>query len=166
MVAKQLFLKLALDNPLLSKAGRRGCAAASAPCSRTIPERFRPFVRVGTCSWKYDSWKGLVYRPCVKYGPDDYLPDYVKVLNTVEIDQWFWSLFPTGVVLPDEAVGKRYAESVPDDFLFTIKAPNTATVSRACGCPRPSVREWPQPCGSMQCGNAARQPRSTNVPIT
>ena len=61
-------------------------------------------------------------------GPDDCLPDYPKLLNTVEVDQWFWSLFPSGPVLLDEAAVKRYAESVPDDFLFTIKAPNSLTL--------------------------------------
>jgi len=27
----------------------------------TIPESLRPYLRIGTCSWKYDSWKGLLY---------------------------------------------------------------------------------------------------------
>ena len=88
----------------------------------TIPEAYRGHLRVGTCSWKYDSWKGLVYRAGVNYGPNDYLPDYAKHFNTVEVDQWFWSLFPPGVKLPDEATVRAYAESVPDDFLFTVKA--------------------------------------------
>ena len=66
-----------------------------------IPAEFSGHLRMGTCSWKYDFWKGLVYDPDKRYRPDDYLADYAKYFNTVEIDQWFWSLFPTGVRLPD-----------------------------------------------------------------
>ena len=28
-----------------------------------IPEKYKDYLRIGTCSWKYDSWKGLVYNP-------------------------------------------------------------------------------------------------------
>jgi uncharacterized protein YecE (DUF72 family) len=88
-----------------------------------------PLLRIGTCSWKYDSWKGLVYDAGRTYRADDYLADYARHYSTVEIDQWFWSLFPGGVRLPDPAVARRYAESVPDDFLFTVKAPNALTLT-------------------------------------
>ena len=63
--------------------------------------KYHPYLRIGTCSWKYDSWKGLIYAPDKKYSPYDYLPDYAKYYNTVEIDQWFWSLFPKTVKLPN-----------------------------------------------------------------
>jgi uncharacterized protein YecE (DUF72 family) len=94
-----------------------------------IPAQFAGRLRIGTCSWKYDSWKGLVYDPAKRYHPDDYLPDYARHFTTVEIDQWFWSLFPAGVRLPDPDTVKRYAESVPDDFRFTVKAPNAITLT-------------------------------------
>ncbi len=96
-----------------------------------IPPEFAGHLRIGTCSWKYDSWRGLVYESDKHYRPDDYLPDYARHFNTVEIDQWFWSLFPAGVRLPDAEVVKRYADSVPDDFRFTIKAPNAITLTHS-----------------------------------
>ncbi len=86
-------------------------------------------LRMGTCSWKYDSWKGLIYDPDREYGPNDYLSDYARYFNTVEIDQWFWSLFGGGVKLPDRDVVKQYADSVPDDFAFSIKVPNCITLT-------------------------------------
>ncbi len=95
----------------------------------TVPKPFRGLLRLGTCSWKYDSWKGLVYDHGKTYRPDDYLPDYAKRLDSVEVDQWFWSLFPGGARLPDPAVVRRYAKSVPDDFVFTVKAPNALTLT-------------------------------------
>lgn len=86
-------------------------------------------LRIGTCSWKYDSWKGLIYEAEKDYKPYDYLIDYAKHYNTVEIDQWFWSLFPSGAKLPNIETVKIYSDSVPDDFIFTIKAPNAITLT-------------------------------------
>jgi uncharacterized protein YecE (DUF72 family) len=94
-----------------------------------IPEKYQPYLRIGTCSWKYDSWKGLYYEKGKNYRPNDYLSDYAKHLSSVEIDQWFWSLFPGGVKLPEARTAKAYAESVPDDFIFTVKAPNSLTLT-------------------------------------
>jgi len=94
-----------------------------------IPAPYSHTLRVGTCSWKYDAWKGLVYDPGKRYTPHDYLTDYARHFNTVEIDQWFWSLFPGGINLPNPVTVRRYVESVPEDFLFTVKAPNAMTLT-------------------------------------
>jgi uncharacterized protein YecE (DUF72 family) len=94
-----------------------------------IPEPLKSYLRIGTCSWKYDSWKGLYYDEGKRYRAFDYLGDYARHLDSVEIDQWFWSLFPAGVKLPDRETARRYAESVPDDFVFTVKAPNALTLT-------------------------------------
>lgn len=84
-------------------------------------------VRFGTCSWKYDSWQGLVYSETT---PKNYLKEYSKKFDTVEVDQWFWSLFPPSrVVLPQKKVVEDYRKSVPDNFLFTIKVPNSITLT-------------------------------------
>ena len=84
-------------------------------------------LRIGTCSWKYDSWQGIVY-PEKK--PFNYLHEYSRYYNTVEIDQWFWSLFSGDrAVLPKRAVVQEYADSVPDDFRFCIKVPNSITLT-------------------------------------
>jgi uncharacterized protein YecE (DUF72 family) len=95
----------------------------------SIPREFRGLLRLGTCSWKYDTWKGLIYEPLKTYRPNEYLPDYAKKLDSVEIDQWFWSLFPGSLRLPDPAAVRLYAKSVPDDFVFTVKAPNSLTLT-------------------------------------
>ena len=48
----------------------------------------------------------------------------------MEVDQWFWSLFePKKALLPKESDVKSYAQSVPDDFRFTIKIPNSITLT-------------------------------------
>jgi uncharacterized protein YecE (DUF72 family) len=83
-------------------------------------------LRIGTCSWKYDSWKGLVYSAKSSI---NYLAEYSKKYNTVEIDQWFWSLFDDIVRLPEKPLVKEYNDSVPEDFKFTIKVPNSVTLT-------------------------------------
>jgi uncharacterized protein YecE (DUF72 family) len=82
---------------------------------------------VGTCHWKYPSWRGLVYSGAPE---SDLLAEYARLYDTVEIDQWFWSLFKgPKAVLPDPKVAQSYAGAVPDGFKFTVKAPNSITLT-------------------------------------
>ena len=84
-------------------------------------------LRFGTCSWKYDSWVDLVYSNSKS---KNYLSEYSSRFDTVEVDQWFWSLFPPAkAVLPKKNVVEEYNKSVPDNFLFTIKVPNSITLT-------------------------------------
>jgi uncharacterized protein YecE (DUF72 family) len=84
-------------------------------------------ARIGSSSWKYDSWEGLVYTPG---SPESYLAQYARSFDTVEIDQWFWSLFESPTPrLPEPAAAAEYAASVPEDFRFTIKVPNSITLT-------------------------------------
>lgn len=84
-------------------------------------------IRIGTCSWKYPSWEGIVYS---SDAPGNFLEEYARHFNTVEIDQWFWSLFAgKAPVLPRTSVAEEYVASVGDDFRFTIKAPNSLTLT-------------------------------------
>jgi uncharacterized protein YecE (DUF72 family) len=84
-------------------------------------------LRIGTCSWKYPSWAGLVYS-----APDgiNHLEGYARKYNTVEVDQWFWSLFEGSPPrLPRPSDVDEYRRSVPDGFRFSVKAPNALTLS-------------------------------------
>lgn len=82
-------------------------------------------LRIGTCSWKYESWKGTVYSAEV----ENYLSEYSLRFNTVEIDQWFWSLGKKSVSLPKPSSVKEYRDSVSDNFKFSIKMPNSITLT-------------------------------------
>lgn len=84
-------------------------------------------LHIGTCSWKYNSWKGLVYPEADEI---NYLQEYSKRFSTVEVDQWFWSLFKGNkAVLPKAEVVEEYARSVPPGFIFSIKVPNSLTLT-------------------------------------
>ena len=41
-------------------------------------------LHIGTCSWKYDFWKGIIYPDKEKF---NFLGEYSKHYNTVEVDQ-------------------------------------------------------------------------------
>jgi uncharacterized protein YecE (DUF72 family) len=95
-----------------------------------IPSSLRKYVRIGTCSWKYESWKGLIYPEDYNAKKGSYLEEYSKFYNTVEVDQWFWSLFPPDTAkLPIPDVVKAYADATPKDFTFSIKVPNSITLT-------------------------------------
>ncbi|UCF63949.1 MAG: DUF72 domain-containing protein [bacterium] len=82
---------------------------------------------IGTCSWKYDSWRGIVYSD---KSPLNHLQEYGRQYNTVEIDQWFWSLFgPDKIALPSPFTVQEYLEAIPADFRFSIKVPNSVTLT-------------------------------------
>ncbi len=82
---------------------------------------------IGTCSWKYPSWEGLVYSRAQGI---NYLEEYSRKYNTVEIDQWFWSLHgPDRISLPQRETVLEYAASVPADFRFSVKIPNSITLT-------------------------------------
>jgi uncharacterized protein YecE (DUF72 family) len=84
-------------------------------------------LRIGTCSWKFPSWEGLVYS---ERKGINYLLEYAQQYETVEIDQWFWSRFDLGEVrLPNPDDVEEYRQSVPDSFRFTVKAPNSVTLT-------------------------------------
>ena len=88
-------------------------------------------LRIGTCSWKFPSWRGLVYSAGAE---GTYLLQYARRYDTVEVDQWFWSLFGSGagardVKLPSAADVSAYRAAVPDGFRFSVKAPNSLTLT-------------------------------------
>lgn len=60
----------------------------------------------------------------------NYLEHYARRYNTVEIDRWFWSLFgEQSLGMPDPVDVGQYRRSVPDDFVFTVKAPNSVSLT-------------------------------------
>lgn len=87
--------------------------------------RKNELIKFGTCSWKYDSWRGIIYP---EKGNFNYLKEYSKFYSTVEVDQWFWSLFGNKIKLPNKKDVLDYHNSTPDNFEFTLKAPNSITL--------------------------------------
>ena len=79
-----------------------------------------PEIRLGTSSWFFPGWRGLVYegvhpqtalskKGLIAYGG-------IPLLRTVSLDRTFYAALKT-------AEYARYATQAPDDFSFVVKAP-------------------------------------------
>jgi uncharacterized protein YecE (DUF72 family) len=87
-------------------------------------------VRIGSCSWKYPSWEGLVYS---SPEPANYLEEYARKYRSVEVDQWFWSLGKGGAALPRRETVADYDAATPAEFRFTVKCPDALCLSHHRG---------------------------------
>ncbi len=84
-------------------------------------------LRLGTCSWSFPGWQGIVYpshhpAPRVADLARDGLAEYARhpLLRTVEIDRSFYAPVP-------EVDLRRYASQVPAGFRCCLKAPGAVT---------------------------------------
>ena len=75
-------------------------------------------IYVGTSGYGYKEWKGIFYPE--KISPKEMLRFYSGRLNTVEINNTFYRM-------PKESVLTSWAEQVPGDFVFALKAPQVIT---------------------------------------
>jgi uncharacterized protein YecE (DUF72 family) len=75
-------------------------------------------IYVGTSGFAHKEWKGRFYPE--KLSPKDMLRFYAERLKTVEINNTFYHM-------PKESVLTSWAEQVPDDFVFALKAPQVIT---------------------------------------
>jgi len=75
-------------------------------------------IHVGTSGYGYKEWKGIFYPE--KISPHDMLHFYGERFDTVEINYTFYHM-------PTVAGLSGWAEQVPDDFSFTLKAPQAIT---------------------------------------
>src|SRR5262245_38994387 len=76
---------------------------------------------VGTSGYSYKEWKGSFYPKELKAA--DMLGYYAARFGTVEINNTFYRM-------PDEGLLGRWAEQVPDGFVFVLKAPQRITHMR------------------------------------
>ncbi len=75
-------------------------------------------IFVGTSGFGYKEWQGKFYPE--KVSPKEMLRFYSERLATVEINNTFYHL-------PTERVLTSWAEQVPEDFVFALKAPQVIT---------------------------------------
>ena len=71
-------------------------------------------VNIGTSGWNYQHWKGSFYPEDIPQ--KDWLHFYIgKGFKTVELNSPFYHL-------PKNSTYKKWYESVPEDFVFSVKA--------------------------------------------
>lgn len=106
---------------------RHVAAAPERPENRELAEKLSPRLRMGTMSWSFAGWRGLVYgtEADPKRLAEAGLTAYVQhpLLRTVEVDRSFY-----------EPLHARFfqeiASQVPNDFRFIVKAHEECTLRR------------------------------------
>jgi len=113
--------------PRARAAGAPVEPAAPDPAHVALAARLPGALRLGTCSWSFPGWRGIVYADgatparLAKEG----LRAYARhpLLRCVSLDRGYYAPIPT-----DDLA--RYAEQVDDGFRFLVKAPEAATLAR------------------------------------
>ena len=99
-------------------------AAAEDEALKALAGALPPQLRLGTSSWTYPGWKGLVWEgehsapQLSKNGLAVYAQH--PLFRTVSIDRSFYRPLTASEYA-------RYASQVPDDFRFVVKAPSLVT---------------------------------------
>lgn len=70
-------------------------------------------THIGTSGWHYRHWVGPFYPETCR--PEEMLPFYARHFHTVEVNHSFYKL-------PEEEMLRSWVETVPEDFIFTVKA--------------------------------------------
>ncbi len=78
-------------------------------------------LRAGTSGFSYKEWKGPFYPE--KLPAKEMLGYYAEQLSTVEINNTFYRMPKPGML-------EGWAEKVPDDFVFVLKAAEWKKLSR------------------------------------
>lgn len=92
-------------------------------------------IYIGTSGWHYKHWKGLFYPAGLR--PQDYLPHYFSYFGTVEINNSFYRL-------PGYETFVNWRESVPEDFVFAVKASRFITHMKKLKDPQSSLNSFLQ----------------------
>jgi len=90
-------------------------------------------IHIGTSGWSYDHWQGILYPEGL--AANQRLDFYQQQFRTVEINSTFYNL-PS----PDSL--RRWYESVPDDFIFAVKASRYITHMKKLREPRQAIKEF------------------------
>jgi len=94
---------------------------------RALAARIPPRARLGTSSWSFPGWRGIVYdRPASEsLLAREGLPAYARhpLLRTVSLDRTYYAPLPAEVFA-------AYARQVPEGFRFLVKAASQCTSPR------------------------------------
>jgi len=77
-----------------------------------------PNLRLGTSSWSSQDWVGVFYPAGT--APADFISEYAKHFDTVEVDSTFYRT-------PSPAMVRNWAARTPDGFLVAAKFPQVIT---------------------------------------
>ena len=137
-MSRHLQLELFAKAPWAPQPPRLPEAAAASAEAVSLATRLPAQVRLGTSSWSFPGWTGLVYAreasqlELARAG----LPAYARhpLLRMVGIDRTFYGPVPAETF-------RAWAEAVPEDFRFLAKAHEELTLSSFPHRPRYGLRK-------------------------
>ena len=101
--------------------------------SQTLAARLPPKLRLGTSSWSFPGWQGLVYHGAdldetqlARQGLASYAAH--PLLRTVGVDRGFYKPVPPSTL-------RRWYDEVPADFRFLLKAHAALTIPKSARRP-------------------------------
>ncbi len=104
--------------PWRSSKGGFVAGAGTPPLFNSLDKLAIPNLRLGTSSWSSEDWVGTFYPPGTP--PADFLPEYAKHFDTVEVDSTFYRS-------PSRSMVKNWRERTPPGFVFAAKVPQVIT---------------------------------------
>ncbi len=87
-------------------------------------------IHIGTSGWHYKHWKGPFYPKDMQ--ASDFLDYYVKHFDTAEINNSFYNL-------PEAKTLRQWRDTVPEEFLFSVKASRYITHMKKLKDPKKSL---------------------------
>jgi uncharacterized protein YecE (DUF72 family) len=122
-----------------------------------LAERIPAGVHLGTMSWSYPGWRGVVYAPdaAVKHLAKSGLRAYAQhpLLTAVEIDRTYYEPVPVGAL-------SAYAEQVGAAFRFVVKAHEVCVLHRF-----PKHARYGAKCGEQNAAYLDPEYASANVVV-
>lgn len=90
-------------------------------------------INIGTSGWNYKHWKGNFYPDELKQ--KDFLKFYSETFDTVEINNTFYKL-------PEEKTVSNWINTVPENFVFAVKASRYITHMKKLAAPVESTEKF------------------------
>ncbi len=98
-------------------------------------------IWIGTSGWHYPHWKGAFYPSGMQ--PRDYMNHYLQYFRIVEINNSFYRL-------PSPETFAAWRTSVPDDFIFSLKASRFITHMKKLKDPAQSLERFMHNAGFLE----------------
>jgi uncharacterized protein YecE (DUF72 family) len=113
-----------------------------AALAKAVDELAQKGVYIGTSSWKYPGWCGMLYESARydyrgKFAMTRFerncLEEYAKVFKTVSVDAAFYKF-------PEKSFLETIMGQVPEDFRFSFKVTDTITIKKFPNLPKFGMR--------------------------
>ena len=92
--------------------------------SASIHELAKKNIYLGTSSWKYEGWKGLIYKDeyrSEKAFKDNCLEEYARHFSCAGVDHTYYAW-------PNPSTFAKYVDQTPDHFKFGLKVTERTTI--------------------------------------